>query len=317
MVCPPIHFYYVAVSKPPQGPIVRISPREIHICDPNFYDEIYSPSSRRRERDPKWIGSVPTPTSMVGTVGHEHHRFRRSILSSFFSKRSVHELAPRIEAKVHKLMQYLAHLSHTQSVVLVDSTFAALTADTITEYIYGKPWGFLDDAHLGVGIRNAINTGVKSVHIARFIPFLYKLLRRLPVSIVAILNPGLAALYHFQDSLQAEMLTDSVSGRARVHHTILDRLTDPSLPPRERTLQRIQDEGLTFILAGTETTARVLTVATFFLARDKSVLYQLREELKQVMPLSMVLNPAMPRVSDLEKLPYLVSTKSEPVFLKP
>ncbi|KAK8092396.1 uncharacterized protein PG998_014881 [Apiospora kogelbergensis] len=38
------------------GPVVRINPREIHIRDPYFYDEVYAPASRKREKDAHFVG---------------------------------------------------------------------------------------------------------------------------------------------------------------------------------------------------------------------------------------------------------------------
>ncbi|KAF7118470.1 hypothetical protein CNMCM5793_007991 [Aspergillus hiratsukae] len=34
------------------GPIIRINPREVHIKDPEYYNEIYASSLRKREKDP-------------------------------------------------------------------------------------------------------------------------------------------------------------------------------------------------------------------------------------------------------------------------
>lgn len=53
---------------------VRINPREVHIQDPYFYDEVYAPASRKREKDPDFVGVFGFPTSMIATVGQEHHR---------------------------------------------------------------------------------------------------------------------------------------------------------------------------------------------------------------------------------------------------
>jgi cytochrome P450 len=75
------------------------------------------------------------------------------------------------------------------------------------------------------------------------------------------------------------------------------------MPPQERTLDRLGDEGTTIIFAGTETTARALSVGMFHILNDKAILNKLREELD-----------TLPNVSNgvyshtqLEKLPYLVS----------
>ncbi|KAF7590703.1 hypothetical protein BBP40_002539 [Aspergillus hancockii] len=83
--------------------------------------------------------------------------------------------------------------------------------------------------------------------------------------------------------------------------TIFASLCDQSLPPEERTLKSVEDEALLVLAAGTETTARVLTIGAFHLYRDRSVLQKLRDEVKQVMP-----EPASKvPLAQLEKLPYL------------
>ena len=75
------------------GPIVRITPREVHVCDPAFYDEIYASSKRRRDKDPSNVRMFGVRVAMAATVPHDLHRFRRSILEGFFSRRSVMSLS--------------------------------------------------------------------------------------------------------------------------------------------------------------------------------------------------------------------------------
>ncbi|KAK9589104.1 hypothetical protein V6Z90_006177 [Aspergillus fumigatus] len=50
------------------GPIVRINPREVHIKDPYFYDELYAPISGMRDKDPKSVVIFSAPTSLVATA---------------------------------------------------------------------------------------------------------------------------------------------------------------------------------------------------------------------------------------------------------
>src|ERR1700761_7964059 len=37
------------------GPIVRITPRELHIQDSAFYDELYAPRNRKTDKDAEWV----------------------------------------------------------------------------------------------------------------------------------------------------------------------------------------------------------------------------------------------------------------------
>lgn len=68
------------------GPVVRISPGELHIKDSCFYDEIYAPTSKRREKDSRFATISRFPNSMIATVNHDLHRFRRGLLNTYFSK---------------------------------------------------------------------------------------------------------------------------------------------------------------------------------------------------------------------------------------
>lgn len=139
------------------GSVVRINPCELHIKDPYFYDEIYAPSSRKRDKCPKFVSSFGIPGSMVATAGHDHHRFRRGLLNSFFSKRSVLELSPLIHEKNSKLMQRFEKTYQDEKVLHLGDAFAAFTADLISQYAWGVSTQFLDDENFNNGFRQAVN----------------------------------------------------------------------------------------------------------------------------------------------------------------
>ncbi|OGM44636.1 hypothetical protein ABOM_007463 [Aspergillus bombycis] len=84
-------------------------------------------------------------------------------------------------------------------------------------------------------------------------------------------------------------------------NTVFTSLIDQSLPPEERTLDRLQDEGYVLLAAGTETTSWTLSVTLFYLLSNKKFLLRLHEELKLVMP-----KPNhVPDLFELETLPLL------------
>ena len=54
------------------GPIVRIGPNEVQVNDPDFYNEMYSSGSRRREKSRLWFwmdGWTPFSEAMAGLPG--------------------------------------------------------------------------------------------------------------------------------------------------------------------------------------------------------------------------------------------------------
>lgn len=281
---------------------MRINPREVHIKDPYFYDEVYAPASRKREKDPNFVGIFGFPTSMIATVGHEHHRLRRSLLNNFFSKKSVIELSSIMHEKEDKLSQRLEQAHRDDAVVSLDDAFAALTADVISQYSWGVSSGFLDDDNFKNDIREALNEISAFVHFNRFFPVLGAIMRSLPRWVLASIRPAATAVLDMQDVVTRSSTQESDSREAK-QKTIFPALSDEKLPPSERSTRRLEDEGLILVVAGTETTARTLTVASYHIFSNASLLKRLRDEIRTVMP-----EPTS-RASweDLERLSLLVS----------
>jgi hypothetical protein len=291
------------------GPIVRINPREIHIRDSSYYDEIHAGASRKRSKDPKYAIAFGAPNSLVGTITHDHHRFRRSLLSNYFSKRSVVDLGPSIHDKVDKLIARFEQAHQAGDVLHLQLDFAALTADVITDYCYGWSYGYLEGEKGSVSndLVDAVNGLMVMIHINRFFPFLISIFRNAPPTLLRWLQPNMADLFDLKarlrqqadDTLQKQSLK-KVDSEAR--STIFDALTNLELPENERTLDRLEDESALLLGAGTETTARSITVAMFYLIHNKEIMAKLRAELKTVLPTPL----SKASWVDLEKLPYLV-----------
>ena len=97
-----------------EGPILRISPREVHISDLQFLDEIYAPSSRRRNKDPVQMKTIPVPLSVGGTSLHDLHRNRRDALNPYFTRKSVVSFELGIKSKLKQLDGILDRYSKQQ-----------------------------------------------------------------------------------------------------------------------------------------------------------------------------------------------------------
>jgi cytochrome P450 len=274
------------------------------VIDSTFYHEIYASGNRRRDKDPKFVPTFGVPHSMVSTVDHDHHRFRRGLLNEFFSKRAIYSLSPFVQERVQKLLERFEGIHQENRTVDLCRAFASLTSDVITYYCYGKSWSFLEDKDFRSDIRDATEDFAQFSHYHRFFPWLNGLLRAIPPQVMAKLMPGKAALFNFQKDI-FHHFSATIQGRTNPltgDHNIFKTLTDPKLPPKERTLGRIQDEAFTFIIAGTETTMRALSYAVYYTTLDTKVREKLRNELKQVLPTPTSSVPCW----ELEKLPYLV-----------
>ncbi|CEJ58848.1 Putative Benzoate 4-monooxygenase cytochrome P450 [Penicillium brasilianum] len=296
------------------GPIVRINPRELHIKDPSYYDIIHAGGSRKRAKDPRYAVAFGAPNSLVGTIHHDHHRLRRSYLSNYFSKRSIANLTPYIHQKVDQLIHRFENAYNHSTVLHLQLDFAALTADVITQYCYGWSYGYLDDPNSAQSndLVDAVAGLMAMFHINRFFPFLITIFLAAPPAVVRLLQPQMASLFDVKARLrrQAEDVVKKKTAEnsdSCVNDTIFDALVSPSVPPHEKSLDRLEDESALLLGAGTETTARAIAVSMFHLMNNQEMGLKLREELKTV------LKSPQSKASwtDLEKLPYLTGAVNE------
>lgn len=142
-----------------EGPIVRINPRQVHINDPDFFEEIYAGGNRKRDKDPAFPPRLGMSLSVISTVGHDHHRVRRKILNNFFSKQSVTNLEPIMQEKVNKLATRLKEAYESKEVIHLEYAFAALTADVIRSVITPSPlrrWGVLRFSFLVITVMEKV-----------------------------------------------------------------------------------------------------------------------------------------------------------------
>ncbi|KAL4746350.1 hypothetical protein BDW72DRAFT_207408 [Aspergillus terricola var. indicus] len=288
------------------GPIVRINPREVHIKDSYFYEEIYAPAKGgRRDKDPKAVEIFSSPTAMVATVDHDKHRIRRKLLTSFFSRRSIEQLEPVVHESLSVFLDSLVTAYKEDAVVDLIDRLQGLTGDVITQYAYGNSYGLQEPQNIGSGITKVVQEGTTKIHLHRFFPLFERLLRVVPKWFMAQLLPARASIYDLLEGVREQSIealrNRDVSTTPPKKTTMFHALTAPDVPPEERTLQRLQDEGLVLFAAGTETTATSLGVALFHILNNKEIHRKLRSELDQELPTPQ----AGATWRQLEKLPYL------------
>ncbi|KAL8747967.1 MAG: hypothetical protein Q9190_000231 [Brigantiaea leucoxantha] len=91
------------------------------------------------------------------------------------------------------------------------------------------------------------------------------------------------------------------------HQTVFHSLLTSSLPPAEKTPARLAAEAQVLVSAGTETTARALTHATYHLLCNPHILSALQQELRSL--------PPSPPLASLEALPLLSAIIKESLRL--
>lgn len=247
------------------------------------------------------------PTSTSTTVDHDLHRQRRAPINPFFAKRAVVSLEPKIQQKVDTLCERFEALAGTGEPFRLDVAYGALTTDVITEYCFGYTYNYLLEPDFKLEWRNSMVMVFEGSQFRRATPWLTLAMQQFPDKYILKMVPGLGSLINFQHDIkrEAEKAMAKPKEKRITEPSIFNSLLESDLvPPQEKSVDHLVDEGSTIVAAGVETTAKSLATTSFYILTTPGVLPRLREELKKVMPLP----TSKATWTQLEQLPYLVCT---------
>lgn len=117
------------------GPIIRITPDELHVNDIGFLDTVYAPSSKRRDKYEYQLRALRVPGGVGTTASYDVHKKRREALSPFFSKRNVVYLEPLITEKVEQLCQVVAKHAAEKTPVSLSDIFYAFSNEYVATIV--------------------------------------------------------------------------------------------------------------------------------------------------------------------------------------
>ncbi|KAF2147767.1 putative P450 monooxygenase [Myriangium duriaei CBS 260.36] len=304
------------------GPIVRVSPDELHVADPEFYEEIYTSSARKRDKDPRFTGSmgvVPGGEAAFWTAPHALHRIRREALNNYFSTAKIAGIQPLLETKIGQLCDRFEEYAKQGRVLNLNDGFNAFSMDVITEFLFGQSWKFLEASDFHGWYRNMVMDIVGAQHTRFHLPAVQRLMTWIPMETVAKVWP--AAKFHIDRDKELEALvgqvlahTDQYSISKRDYQTqdaptVLHALRDSNiLPAEEKNVERFKSETSVIVGAAGETTAKALSTVIFYLAQHPNHLQKVRAELSTLQP-----NPdeSLPALRDVQRLPYLTACIKE------
>ncbi|EFQ97138.1 hypothetical protein MGYG_00181 [Nannizzia gypsea CBS 118893] len=294
------------------GPIVRISPDELHVNDPGFISELYAGPGKRRDKYPYYSTQFGLRDSVGGTPGHDLHRLRRSALNQFFSKAAIAKLEPMIQRKVEKLAHQFERHAETRGPIPLTVAFSCMTTDIVTEYAFANSYDFLDSPTFEPNFHEAISAGSLIATWQKQFPWLIPAINAVPQWILRKINSKAAAYAKWQQDMRVELANEKSKIAAGevpdgASRTIFRELLTGPLPEQEKRLERIWQEGQLVVGAGTETTAWALTATLFYILDNPAIVSRLRQELNDAIP-----DPNQSvSWTELENLPYLNAVISE------
>ncbi|PYH87798.1 cytochrome P450 [Aspergillus ellipticus CBS 707.79] len=248
------------------GPLVRISPNEVHCSDPRFINEIYAVGGRRRDK----------PVHQVRGSG------TRTALARFFSRAQVARLEPRIEQLVQRLCDKLL-AQRGKGPFNLTTAYSCFSSDVISDYCFGQGFGFLAQPSWEPNFRAPLYALLKPMFLFRFFPFLAGL-SVAASGITQHVSPDMKLLIHtLTVAMPSQIQTiksDHAAGISSAEQTAFGSLLDSSLPVEEKSVSRLTDEATALLAAGTETISWALTVIAFHLLTKPAVRAQLDKEVR-------------------------------------
>ncbi|KAE9578600.1 putative sterigmatocystin biosynthesis P450 monooxygenase [Colletotrichum fructicola] len=256
------------------GPIVRISPTEVAVADPEGFNTIHKIGSGFLKGP--WYSTVTAGVEpgIFAMVDPKKHAARRKLFARAFTSASLRQNWERIvRQKVERAVEQIkAEALNGKADVL--KWWTLMTTDVIAHLSFGESFEMLE-----LGEKNSYIKALESVFIfttlRKELPLLYFLARLLPIQSV-------------QNIVQAQNIVDAHAVRAAAnlrqngHSANLfgNMLAECEAGEKsDLTPEKVQAEAGNLIVAGSDTTSVTLTYLVWVVLRRPDLQARLEEEL--------------------------------------
>ncbi|KAI1205002.1 cytochrome P450 [Annulohypoxylon truncatum] len=286
------------------GETVRIAPDELSCINPGAWKDIYGHRVGKGEvpKDPMFYTSAGVD-SVFYAPGERHGRLRR-LLSHGFSEKAMREQEATIQQYISIFIQRLRELCQ-QGDEPVDMVkwYNFFTFDVIGDLAFGDSFGCLATStyHPWVSFIFNINKVSSFFRAAQY----YKPL----ASLLSLLIPKRFSEIrknHWQMTRQRALR------RWEMHTKRTDLVTRMTDPDSGITIHEFIANSSTLAIAGSDTTATVLSGTTYYLAKNPDKLQKLVREIRSAFSCDEEIN-----MGSVNQLPYLLACLDEGMRIYP
>jgi cytochrome P450 len=151
------------------------------------------------EKSPFYINQFEIPAATFSTIPHAHHRLRRSAIAPYFSKAMISCLEPLLSTLVAKLCSRIEEYRQLGQPVSLRPAYSAFTTDVVTNYCFNKSWEHLEHPDFDQEWQEVTFGTMKGLNLLKQAPWLYKIVRAMPVVVVEWLAPTFKMLFAFEN----------------------------------------------------------------------------------------------------------------------
>ncbi|KAK1147973.1 hypothetical protein N8T08_000489 [Aspergillus melleus] len=257
------------------GEAVRLGPDTVFFTTAQAWKEIYGHGHRQL---PKVLNSSSNTADIISANDADHTRFRKA-LSHAFSAKGLQAQEPLITRYVDRLIQRLKGFADSGLPVYMVKWYNLTTFDLIGDLAFGEPFGGLETSTY----HDWVSTVFESV---KFIPFLkakdsYPVLCKVLLSFLpkSLLEARKIQIEHVQITVQKRLHSPPSHDQGDFMDSMLRHRGDKD----ELNEFELQANANILIVAGSETTATLLSGVTFWLLKTPGALEKAVQEVRSTM----------------------------------
>ncbi|KAL4936525.1 hypothetical protein BDV06DRAFT_91732 [Aspergillus oleicola] len=263
------------------GPVVRFGRDEVSFITAEAWKDIYG---HGQPQLPKVLSSASNKNDIISSNNEDHSRFRRA-LSHAFSAKGVQAQEPLLNSYVDKLIERLKGIAESKVPADMVKWYNLTTFDIIGDLAFGEPFGGLDSSEYH-HLVSTIFVSIKALAFVRLkdaYPMAFRFLKALIFkNASSIIEARRKQLEHSAIAVQ-KRLRNSDSAVYSNRGDFMDSMLRHRGEKNELTDQELEANSNILIVAGSETTATLLSGATYWILRNPDVAARVTAEVRSVM----------------------------------
>lgn len=286
--------------------MIRVAPDELSYTNPHAWADIYGHRAGKSEltKDPTFYSSISSGAGSIINSERSRHGHLRKQASHGFSERALRSQEHVIKKYADLFIQRLGESADSKNPTLdIVDWFNFFTFDVMGDLVFGQSfdcltnWGYHPWVRL---IFDSVKAGA-FVRCAKYWPVLRFFAGYLVPSDIRRRRVA-----------QRKMAVEKAAYRKSISDGRQDLISGYLLPDSGVSDLEYQSTVATLIIAGSETTATLMSGVTFYLLRDPERMTRLQQEIRGAFTTADEIN-----IISVNKLPYLLACLDEALRIYP
>ncbi|GJC95980.1 cytochrome P450 [Colletotrichum higginsianum] len=258
------------------GPVVRYSPYEVDISDPQTCQRIHSVKTGFL-KSPFYSLLITDSSSVFNEIRPEIHRKYKRLLSNPMSETGLKTFLPRIDSKVRLAIERIRDENTTRGAADIAKWFMFLSFDVIGDLAFGESFGNLESGKKNRSVNDFVSLGFVGGLRSMF-PTIAKISLYLPIP---VFKEATAIQYRTFDYAQgalnrhAKRVEETGSDP---HPTVFSKLYNAGEEETWTPIE-IRDNAQVFIVGGSDTTANSMIYLVWAVCKIPEIRAKLLREL--------------------------------------